>query len=315
VKLVVYIPALNEEQTIQEVVARLPKKMPGIDRIERLVVDDGSTDETAGRANSAGARVVSHNKNRGVGAAFQTALQYALENGADLLVGIDGDGQFDPGEIPVMVAALLDGRADLVVGNRFVSGRPENMPGLKYWGNRQVANLVSALCGQRFRDVSCGFRAYGREAMLRSNVFADFTYTHETILALVFQGCRVHEQPVRVRYVQGRRSRVAGSVLRYAIQTSKIILRALLDYRPMRVFGTLGGVFMGVGAAFELFLLGFYLFAGTFSPYKSTGFIGLGFIVFGMLTLLMALIADMLNRMRRNQDRMLYEMKKMRYGQ
>jgi hypothetical protein len=106
---------------------------------------------------------------------------------------------------------------------------------------------------------------------------------------------------------------VAGSILRYAIQTSKIILCVLLDYRPIRVFGSFGSLCMVIGIGFELFLVGHYILTGSFSPYKSTGFIGLGFIIFGLLILIIALVADMLNRLRINQDKLLYEIKRTRY--
>jgi hypothetical protein len=123
----------------------------------------------------------------------------------------------------------------------------------------------------------------------------------------------VVEQPIGVKYFSDRTSRVAGSIPRYAIQTSKIILRVLLDYRPIRVFGSIGGICIGIGSGFEAFLLTHYAFSGNFSPYKSTGFIGLGFIIFGLLVLIIALVSDMLNRLRVNQDEMLYELKKIRY--
>lgn len=312
-KLIIYMPALNEEENIHQVIAHLPSEISKIDEIEYLVVDDGSTDQTAVFARAAGTHVVSHGKNRGVGAAFQTAVQYALENSTDILVGIDADGQFDPNEIPILIDPILNRQADMVVGNRFVQGKPESMLGLKYWGNQQVAKLVSAICRQKFQDVSCGFRAYNREALLRLNIFADFTYTHETILSLIYQGLRVHEQPIHVKYDPERKSRIADSVLHYAIQASKIIFRIMLDYRPIQVFGALGSISLCIGIGFELFLFGYYFIMGSFSPYKSTGFIGLGFIIFGILILIIALIADMLNRMRKNQDRLLYEIKKIRY--
>jgi glycosyltransferase involved in cell wall biosynthesis len=135
--------------------------------VDCLVVDDGSSDNTAAVAISAGARVVSHGRNQGVGMAFQSAVQYAWENDYDLLVGIDADGQFDPAEIPMLIQPLLDNRADMVVGNRFTQGRPEYMPPIKFRGNKMVAALVSSISGQKFQDVSCGFRAYNREALLR----------------------------------------------------------------------------------------------------------------------------------------------------
>ncbi len=313
-KLIIYLPALNEENNIGRVVASLPRKLEGINTIQYLVIDDGSTDSTATRALSAGAQVVSHDRNRGVGAAFHSAVQFALENKADILVGIDADGQFDPEQIPALIQPILENQADMVVGNRFMSGLPENMSRLKYWGNQKVAQLVSIIAAQKFQDVSCGFRAYSRESLLRLNIFGEFTYTHETILSLMYQGLRVMEHPIKVEYFPDRKSRVAGSILRYAIQTSKIILRVLLDYRPIRVFGSFGGACMGIGIGFEAFLIGHYILTGSFSPYKSTGFIGLGFIIFGLLVLIIALVSDMLNRLRLNQDKILYELKRIRHG-
>ena len=312
-KLVIYIPAFNEEKHILQVIGTLPKHLEGIASIQYLVVDDGSRDRTADLARAAGAQVVVHSHNRGVGAAFQSAVQFALENGADLMVGIDADGQFDPAEIPALLRPILDGSADMVVGSRFTGGIPEYMPRLKYWGNRQVAGLVSTVAGQRFQDVSCGFRAFSRESLLRLNVFGQFTYTHETILSLTYQGMRVLEMPITVRYDPQRKSRVAGSILNYAVQTSKIILRVMLDYRPMRVFGSIAAVLAAIGAGFVLFMLGHYFLAGSFTPYKSFGFIGLGFLIFGMLVFLTAFIADMINRIKITQDRLLYELKRSRY--
>lgn len=313
-KLIIYLPTFNEAENIQKVLSSLPRQLDRIDSIQYLVVDDGSTDNTAALARSCGAQVISHGRNRGVGAAFQSAVQYALENKADVLVGIDADGQFDSREIPDLIRPILDGEAQLVIGNRFSSGMPKNMPRIKYWGNQVVAKLISSISNQTFTDVSCGFRAFSREALFRLNIFAQFTYTHETILSMAYQGQRVVEHPITVMYHPGRKSRVAGSILAYAIQTSKIILRVMLDYRPMRVFGTLGAGLILIGSLFELFLLIHYLSTLTFTPYKNFGFIGLGFIIFGMLVLLIALVADMLNRVRLNQDKILYEIKKSRHG-
>jgi len=311
--LLIYMPALNEAENIRQVIANLPRKLEGVDSIQYLVIDDGSKDATAEIALAGGAQVVRHGRNRGVGAAFHSAVQFALDHHADILIGMDADGQFNPVDIPAMIEPILQNRADMVMGNRFASGMPEHMPRAKYWGNQKVAQLIQYVSGQKFQDVSCGFRAYSREALLRMNIFAEFTYTHETILALVFQGMKVEEHSIWIKYFPERKSRVAASIWNYAVQTSQIILRVILDYRPLRIFGTIGVICLLIGSGFIAFLMGHFALTDSFTPYKNTGFIGLGFIIFGMLVLLIALIADMLNRVRINQDKLLYELKKTRY--
>ena len=312
-KLIIYMPALNEEEGISDVIKSLPKKIEGIEEIKVLVVDDGSTDDTAKKAKDSGADVVSHNVNKGVGSAFQSAVQYALENEADILVSIDADRQFNSEQIPDIIKPILKNKADMVTGNRFENGMPQNMPKSKYWGNTQMSRLISIISGQKFRDVSCGYRAYNREALLRLNLFGAFTYTQETILDMVFKGLRVVEFPVEVKYFKERKSRVAGSIVKYAFRTSRIILTTLKDYKPMLFFGGMGGISMSIGLLFEIFLFVHYLISGAFSPYKSFGFIGLGFLIFGLLLLVVGLLADMFNRVRINQERILYELKRERY--
>ena len=312
-KLIIYMPALNEEEGISEVIKSLPKEVEGIDEIKILVVDDGSTDDTAKKAKESDADVVSHNMNRGVGSAFQSAVQYALENDADILVSIDADRQFNSEQIPEIIQPILKDKADMVTGNRFENGMPKDMPKSKYWGNTQMSRLISLITAQKFRDVSCGFRAYNREALLRLNLFGAFTYTQETILDMVFKGLRVVEFPVDVKYFKERKSRVAGNIVKYAFRTSQIILTTLKDYKPMLFFGGIGGICLVVGLILEIFLGIYFLITGDFSPYKFVGFTGFGFLVFGLLLVVVGLLADMFNRVRVNQERILYELKRERY--
>lgn len=307
------MPALNEQEGIVDVIQSLPKHIEGIDEIKALVVDDGSVDDTAKLAMEAGASVVKHSGNKGVGVAFQSAVQFALENEVDILVSIDADRQFNSEQIPEIVKPILQNTADMVTGNRFVNGMPENMPKAKYWGNIQMSKLISVISGQKFRDVSCGFRAYSRETLLRLNLFGEFTYTQETILDTVYKGLRVVEFPVDVLYFPERKSRVAGNILKYAFNTSSIILKTLRDYKPMMFFGGMGGVLIGIGVILEIFLGIHFLITGDFTPYKFVGFTGFGFLVFGLILMVVGLVAGMINRIRVNQERILYELKKERY--
>jgi glycosyltransferase involved in cell wall biosynthesis len=313
-KLLVYIPAYNEAETIQDAIKVIPKVFEGVHTVDILVVDDGSTDGTAQLAKEVGATVISHDVNKNVGMAFRTALYYARREGYDILVSIDADRQFNANEIKDLIKPILNDEADMVLGNRFANGMPENMPKNKYWGNKQMSKFISLLTGRKFTDVSCGFRAYSREAILRLNLFGAFTYTQETILDLVQKDLRVVEHPIDVKYFKGRKSRVAGSVIKYAFRTLNIILRTLRDYKPLLFFGGSGGISFLIGLLFVIALFIHYLLSGEFSPYKFLGFIGLGFLIWGGLLFVLGLVADMLNRLRINQERILYEINKDRYS-
>jgi len=307
------MPALNEEKGLGGVIKDLPKKIEGIDEIKTLVVDDGSTDRTAEIARENGADVISHGTNKGVGSAFHSAVEYALDNRVDILVSIDADRQFNSKQIPEIIQPILKNKADMVTGDRFHSGMPENMSKTKYWGNKQMSRLISLLSGKKFRDVSCGFRAYGREALLKLNLFGQFTYTQETIMDMVFKGMRVIEFPIDIVYFKERKSRVASSILKYMFRTLKIIVRTVRDYKPMIFFGGMGAAMLLMGVGFEAFLFYHYFTQGSFSPYKSVGFIGLGFLIFGLLLMIVGLLADMFNRVRINQEKIIYELKKGKY--
>ncbi|MDW7709340.1 MAG: glycosyltransferase family 2 protein [Deferrisomatales bacterium] len=311
-KLAVVIPCLNEELTLGAVLEAVPQEISGIDEVLSLVVDDGCSDRSADVAVEHGARVVSHGTTRGVGCAFRTGLESALAWGADIVVNIDGDGQMDPEDIPALISPILEGRADFVTASRFAEGQPcPEIPALKRWGNRRIARLISRLTGQTFHDVSCGFRAYSRETALNLNLLGKFTYTHETFLDLAYKGLRILEVPVPIRGTrQFGKSRVAGSLLRYALQTSKIILKTYRDYRPFRFFGSVAAGLLSVSFFLLSFFLAHYWRTGAFSGHLWAGFTGGALGAAGLLFLVVAIVTDMLDRVRLNQERILYYLKK-----
>ncbi len=308
------MPAFNEQETISQAIKAIPDQIKGIDNFDILVVDDGSTDDTAKLAKEAGAKVISHRVNRNVGMAFRTALNYAREKGYDILVSIDADRQFNAQQIPKIIQPILTGKADMVLGNRFSEGIPENMPKTKYWGNKQMSKLISFITKQKFTDVSCGFRAYSKEALLRLNLFGEFTYTQETIIDIVIKDMKVVEFPVDIKYFNnGRVSRVASNIFKYAFKTLNIILRAVRDYKPLLFFGSSGVISVLVGVIFVTVMFIHYFFEGSFTPYKFLGFIGLGFLIWGALQFVIGLLADMVNRVRLNQEKILYRLNKERF--
>jgi glycosyltransferase involved in cell wall biosynthesis len=310
--LIVVVPCLNEENTVGSVVSRVPRNIENIDKVEVIVFDDGSTDATAHRAREAGAEVIRHSSNHGLGATFRDAVGVAIARGADIMVHIDGDGQFDPADIPLLIQPLVCRRADMVTASRFLKKdfMPQ-MPAVKYWGNRGVALIVRVLSGKQFKDVSCGFRAFSRETLLRMNLFGGFTYTQESFLDLIFKGMTIVEVPIRVRGVREfGTSRVASSIPRYAFRSLKIMLRAFISYRPFRLFLAIALVFFAIASGFLGFLGMHYLETGAFTPHIWAGFVGGSFGFLAFTTMITGLIGDMLVRIRMNQEAILYHLKR-----
>lgn len=310
--LVIIIPCLNEEKTISDVISRIPKIISGIAAMQILVIDDGSSDRTADLANEAGATIISHTDNMGVGAAFNTGIEAAIDLGADVVVNMDGDGQFNPEDIPALIKPILDERADFVTASRFMDKSliPE-MPAVKKWGNRRIAHMVSMLIRKRFYDVSCGFRAYSKEAILNLNLMGKFTYTQETFLDLAFKGVKIKEVPLKIK---GERefgkSRVAANLLKYATQSAKIIIRTYRDYKPMEFFGRIALILFFFSVLIGGFFMGYYLKTGHFTPNLWAGFTSGFLFLFGVLFFVTGLLADMFDRIRLNQEKLLYIEKK-----
>ena len=299
-RMLVAMPALNEEATIVRVIESIPRDIPGIASLDVLVVNDGSTDRTAELAEQAGAHVLHHSESRGVGAAFHSALAYAVDKHVDLLVTIDSDGQFNPADIPKIAVPVITGEADFVTASRFMDPElvPE-MPWIKKWGNRQMSRLVSRLTGTDFCDVSCGMRCYGKLALVNLNLMGTFTYTQEVFLNLAFKKMRILEVPVPVRGVREvGKSRVASNLWQYALNTSKIIFRAYRDFHPLRFFGGLALLLAVPGLLMAGFLLFHYLWEGQFTPYKWLGFTAGTLFGLSLMLLMLGILGDMMHRHR-----------------
>lgn len=299
------MPALNEAKTIASVLNSVPKKIEGITKIHLLVVNDGSSDTTEEEAMSAGAHVINHKTNKGVGVAFQTAVNYALKMEATILVSIDADGQFDVNQIQEMIAPIKSGEVDFCIGNRFHGVKPENMPSIKYFGNKKVNSIVSFICKEKIEDASCGFRAYSKKALINLNLLGDFTYTHETILDLLNKGFSVKQIPVKVIYFDDRVSRVANNVISYGFKTSKIILKCFRNYKPFYFFGGIALFFFSIAMLLALFVFTHWISTGFITPYKSLGILSLILFLTSILFLVLALLADMLGGIRQNQEKIL----------
>ena len=312
-KILIIIPAYNEEKTIKEIIERIPRKIDDY-TTQVLVVDDGSDDTTADKAREAGATVFSHEKNKGLGVAFSTGILQALKLRPTVVVNIDADGQFDPLDIPQLVKPIIQNETDFVTGSRFLDKRAiPRMPKIKFLGNKAIAKIVSLLTGNKFYDVSCGFRAYSYETILKLNLFGGFTYTQETFLDLCSKNVRTKEVSVNVKYFPDRRSKVAGNLWKYGINIITIIFRTFYDYNPLRFFCFMGAALLIFGLTLGTCVLVYFFHHRTFIPYRGFGIIGLFFTGMGLLTFLIGLIIDILGRLRKNQEQMLYYLKKREY--
>ncbi len=308
--LLVVIPCLNEEHTIGSLVQAIPRNIEGVRRMDCVVIDDGSGDRTAQVAEESGATVIRHSRNRGLGFAFESAVKHALCNGYDIMVSIDGDGQFDSRDIPKLIAPIVNREADFVAASRFLDpGNYPKMPRLKFWGNRAMSSLISFLSGQKFYDVSCGFRAYSREALVTLNLQGQFTYTQETFLNLSFKKLVVKEVPVQVRYFPHRKSRMARSLGIYGWRALLIIVRSYRDFHPLRFFWCLALAVAFLGTCFALILLNHYFKTGGFSGQIWAGFVAGSLYFVAIMFFVVGLVTDMLASIRANQERILSVLK------
>jgi glycosyltransferase involved in cell wall biosynthesis len=313
VKLVVQLPALNEEASIEQVINGIPRDIPGITETRVVVVDDGSTDRTGEAARRAGAIVVRHEQPRGVGSAFRSGVQQSTDLGADIIVTIDADGQFDPADIRTLIQPILDGQADFVTASRFIDpALIPDMPAMKRWGNDFMARWISRMVKHKFHDVSCGFRAYSRNAFLRLVLTGDFTYTHEVFLTLAFSGIPIREVPIRIRGVREHgESRVANNLWNYGSRTALIILRTYRDYKPLRFFSHIALYLFIVALGFFIFLMYIRITTGGFTPHKWAGFVAATIGGASLMVFLAGVVAEMLDRARITQEEALFRIRRL----
>jgi glycosyltransferase involved in cell wall biosynthesis len=241
-KLVIQVPCLNEEETLPRVLEELPRQVPGFDRVEWLVVDDGSTDRTAEVAKACGVdHLVRLTNNKGLGAAFQAGLDAALKLGADVIVNTDADNQYPAADIPRLVEPILAGRADMVVGDRQVR-TVEHFSPAKRLLQRLGSWVVRRASGTSVPDTTSGFRAYNREAALGLMVVSNYTYTLESLVQAGKMLVAVEHVPTESQPVS-RRSRLFGSTSSYVRRSAVGLFRTYVLYEPLRVFMVLAAVF------------------------------------------------------------------------
>jgi glycosyltransferase involved in cell wall biosynthesis len=247
-KVVIQIPCYNEEGCLASTLAELPRELPGVDEVEWLIVNDGSTDATSLVARRCGVEhIVEVPLNHGLAAAFRTGLAASLAAGADIIVNTDADNQYRAADIPKLIAPILDGRAAMVVGSRPI-GDIEHFSPAKKLLQRLGSWVVRVVSGTDVADAPSGFRAISREAALQLNVFGTYTYTLETIIQAGQKGMPVVSVPIRTN-PDVRPSRLVRSSASYVFRSLVTLGRLFVTYRPMRFFFLAGCVPFGVGLA------------------------------------------------------------------
>lgn len=312
-KLIVQIPALNERDTIARVIADIPRSISGISCVEVLIVDDGSTDDTVAVALRAGAdHVVRHTANKGLATAYQTGVDTALRLGADIIVNTDADNQYPGDEIPRLVAPIVAGTADIVIGDRQVQSIEHFSP-LKRALQKVGSSVVRWASETNVPDTVSGFRALSREAALRTFVTTDFSYTVENLIQAGKRRLTIQAVPIRTNYVD-RPSRLHRGNWNFIKRQAAIIARTYATYEPLKVFSYLAAALLIPG----LLLLGraAYIFIGRRVTEMTADnvqalLVGSFLVLMALITFLIGLLADRVGGVRRVQEEILYRVRAM----
>ena len=300
-KLIIQIPCLNESETLAIALAELPRTVEGFDTVEWLIIDDGSTDNTAEVARASGVHhVVRHPVNRGLAEAFMTGIDACLALGADVIVNTDADNQYNGADIPKLTAPVLAGEAEIVIGARPIS-ETEHFSWIKKKLQRLGSWAVRVASRTNVADAPSGFRAISREAAMRLNVFNAYTYTLETIIQAGRSNMRVLSVPVRTN-ADLRPSRLVKSISSYVKRSLVTILRVFIIYRPLAFFVSLGSTAIAVGIVAGLRFVYFYLSGSGGGHVQSVIFSALCIIV-GLLLCMMGLVGELIATNRKLLER------------
>jgi glycosyltransferase involved in cell wall biosynthesis len=306
-KLIIQIPCHNEAQEISNTIKSLPSSIDGFDCIEYLIIDDGSEDNTAGVALEAGAHhIVRLPGHMGLAAAFTSGLDASVKAGAEVIVNTDEDNQYHAEDICLLVKPILDGRAQIVVGDRGVATL-QNFSPIKRVLQRIGSWVVARISGMNIPDATSGFRALSREAALRTLVLNDYSYTLETLIQAGARRMPVEYVKIRTN-PQTRPSRLIRSVPHYIANSSTTIVRSYTMYRPLRVFTILGGIFIMGGLALAGRFLYFY-FNGQGSGHLQSVILAAVLLIVGFQVLLIGLVADLIGFNRKILEELLYRVR------
>ena len=292
-KLIVQIPCLNEEETLPATIEDIPREIPGIDKVEILVIDDGSVDRTAEVARELGVdHVVAFPKNRGLGHAFKVGFDTCLKLGADIIVNTDGDNQYYGGDITALVQPILDKRAQIVIGDR-QTRNIEHFSFLKRWLQRFGSRVISRLAQLEVPDAACGFRAFSRDAALHLSMFTDFDHTAEHVVQAGQDHLAIEIVPIRTN-PKTRESRLFTNLWEFVFKSGELCLRTYAGYKVLRVFCAFGAVTFAAGALLGFRFLYFFFFTDEGELHVQSLILAAILLLAGFQMFLTGIVADLI---------------------
>jgi glycosyltransferase involved in cell wall biosynthesis len=310
-KLIIQIPCYNEAETLEIALNDLPKHIDGIDEIEYLIINDGSKDNTVEVARKWGVHyVVNFKRNKGLAKGFMAGLDACLRNGADIIVNTDADNQYEGKDIEKLVRPILEGKTDIVIGERPID-QTEHFSPLKKKLQHLGSFVVRKASNSDIPDAPSGFRAYSREAAMRMNVMNEYTYTLETIVQAGRTKIAQTSVPIRTN-PELRKSRLFNSMFGYVKKSMLTILRAFMMYKPMRFFNTIGAIFMTLGVALGVRFL-VYFFMGEGTGHIQSLILTSMLVLVGFQTFMIGLQADLIASNRKLLEDVQYHVRKMDY--
>lgn len=310
-KVFIQIPCLNEEKTLPLVFKTMPKKLAGVATVEWLIIDDGSTDRTVEIAKKLGVKhIIAHKRNMGLARSFRDGIDYALKNGADIVVNTDGDNQYPQERIADLIQPILENKADIVIGDR-QTAKITHFSGFKKLMQRFGSSVVNLAAGTNLPDAASGFRAYSRDSLIKLNIVTPFSYCMETIIQAGNKRLRIESIPIKTNE-KTRESRLFKNIWQHMFKSGQAILRSYIMFKPHIIFVSLGALLLVLGLIPFIRYI-FLLLSGEEGGHIQSLILGAALIIGSLLSFVLLVIADLQKTNRILLEDQLERIKEMQY--